>query len=177
MASEPKEVIKKEPSSGELREETPKKRAPTLYAIIAFKLLKGVLFVALAILAYCLSDNDLPREYQSFLHFLRVHPDAKFWSTLAVKVGGLTEVKMLWAAAGIFVYSMFSLIEGIGLLFRVSWAGWLAIGESAFFIPLEIEKMVREFSWTILFVLITNIVIVWYLFKNRDRLFRHHRKG
>jgi len=35
------------------------------------------------------------------------------------------------------VYSLFSLVEGIGLI-SVSWAGWLAIGESAFFIPIEI---------------------------------------
>ena len=37
-----------------------KKRAPTLYAIIAIKLLKGLLFVTLAIVAYTLSDNNLP---------------------------------------------------------------------------------------------------------------------
>jgi hypothetical protein len=51
--------------------DAPKKRAPTLYAIIAFKLLKGLLFVALAIAAYHLSDNDLPAEYRKFLRILR----------------------------------------------------------------------------------------------------------
>ena len=151
-----------------------KKRAPTFYAIIAFKVVKGILFTTLAVVVYCLSDNDLPKEYQHFLHLLRIQPDNKFWSALAIRVGELTEVKLLWAAAGTMVYSLFAWVEGIGLMFRVSWAGWLAIGESIFFIPLEMYDLLRRFSWSILGVLIINIVIVWYLLKNRERLFRHH---
>jgi len=160
-----------------------KKRAPTLYAIIAIKLLKGLLFVALAIVAYTLSDNDLPAEYRNFLHVLRFNPERKFWADLAVQVGQLTEQKVLWTAAGTLIYSMFSLVEGIGLIFRVSWAGWLAIGESAFFIPIEIYELVRQTApgrvrpghpVAVLVILTINIVIVWYLLQNRHRLFRHH---
>ena len=141
------------------------------------------LFVTLAIVAYTLSDNDLPAEYKHFLTQLRVNPERKFWADLAVQVGTLTEANVLWAAAGTLVYSMFSLVEGIGLIFRVSWAGWLAIGESAFFIPIEIYDLVHRrvpdrphpgHTTTILIVLVINIVIVWYLLQNRHRLFRHH---
>ena len=107
-----------------------KKRAPTLYAIILIKLLKGLLFVTLAIVAYCLSDNDLPAEYRHLLQHLRLNPERKFWADLAVQIGQLTEAKVLWAAAGTLVYSLFSLVEAFGLMFRVSWAGWMAIGES-----------------------------------------------
>jgi uncharacterized membrane protein (DUF2068 family) len=160
-----------------------KKRAPTLYAIIAIKLLKGLLFVTLAIVAYTLSDNDLPAEYRDLLHHLRLNPERKFWADLAVQVGQLTEAKVLWTAAGTLVYSLFSLVEGVGLMFRVSWAGWMAIGESAFFIPIEIYELVRRTNpdrprpgheVTVLVILALNIVIVWYLFQNRHRLFRHH---
>jgi uncharacterized membrane protein (DUF2068 family) len=160
-----------------------KKRAPTLYAIIAIKLLKGLLFVTLAVVAYQLSDNDLPADYRNLLQQLRLNPERKFWADLAVQVGNLTERKVLWTAAGTLIYSMFSLVEGIGLMFRVSWAGWMAIGESAFFIPIEIYELVHGtasestrpgHTLTVLIVLFINIVIVWYLFQNRHRLFRHH---
>ena len=153
------------------------KRYPTLYAIIGFKLLKGSLFLTLAIVAYCLSDNDLPYEFGRLLHVLRVHPGNRFFTQLAVKVGQITEVKMLWAAAGTLVYSLFSLVEGVGLIFRVSWAGWLAIGESAFFVPLEVHKLLDDFSWFMVAVTVINIFIVWYLYANRERLFHepHHR--
>lgn len=162
--------------SEQLPSDTPflKKRAPTLYFIIATKLLKFALFAALAITAYTLSDNDLPAEYQGLLRHLKLNPERKFWAQLAVQVGLLTEAKVVWVAAGTLFYSLFSLVEGVGLMFRVSWAGWMAIGESAFFIPIEVHELVRKFTWPVFIILALNIFIVWYLFQNRQRLFRHH---
>lgn len=151
-----------------------KKRAPTLWAIIIFKLLKGSLFVALALVMYTLSDNDLPADYRQLLHILRLNPERKFFADLAIKVGNLTEAKVLWAAAGTLLYSLFSLVEGVGMIFRVGWAGWLAIGESAFFIPIEIFELIHRPRWLVFGILALNIFIVWYLFTNRNRLFRHH---
>jgi len=159
-----------------------KKPAPTLYAIIALKLVKGSLFLALAIFAYTLSDNDLPAEFRNFLHHLRLNPERKFWADLARQIGSITEVNVLWAAAGTLIYSLFSLVEGIGLMFRVSWAGWMAICESAFFIPIEIYELVHRspdpnrhgHPVVVLVILALNIFIVLYLFQNRHRLFRHH---
>jgi len=151
-----------------------KKRAPALYFIIGYKLLKGLLFVAFAIALYTLSDNDLPAELHRLLHFLHLNPERRFWVDLAVAVGGLTEARVLWAALGTFIYSLFSLVEGVGLMFRASWAGWLAIGESAFFIPIEVFELVHHPNWMVLVILALNVFIVWYLFANRHRLFRHH---
>ena len=156
-----------------------KRRAPTLYAIIAIKLLKGVLFFSIAMMAYTLSDNDLPADLQHWLHALRLNPESKFWGDMAKRLGQVTEAGLIKAAAGIFLYSLFSLVEGIGLLFRVSWAGWLAIGESAFFIPIEVYELLHHapgkgHPMVVFVILIINIVIVWYLLKNRSRLFKHH---
>jgi uncharacterized membrane protein (DUF2068 family) len=152
----------------------PKQRAPTLYGIIAIKLLKGLLFLTVAIVAYSLSDNDLPEEYRTLLHELRLNPERKFFSDLAVKIGKITEANVLWVAAGTLVYSLNSLVEGVGLIFRARWAGYMAIGESAFFIPIEVYELLHHFTLTVFIILIINIVIVWYLFANRQRLFRHH---
>ena len=151
-----------------------KKRAPTLYFIIGIKLLKGLLFVSLGIVAYTLSDNDLPAEYRDLLHHLRLNPERKFFADLAIQVGKLTEAKVLWVAAGTLCYSLFSLVEGVGLMFRVRWAGWLAIGESAFFIPIEIHELSTNPTLLVVIILALNVLIVWYLFQNRHRLFRHH---
>ena len=160
-----------------------KKRAPTFWAIIIFKLLKGSLFVTLAITAYTLSDNNLPYEFQRLMHFLqplmdflKVHPANKFFVHLAENVGKLTEADLLWTALGTLIYSSFSLVEGVGMIFRQSWAGWLAIGESAFFVPIEVYELSRpgRFSWGLFVILVLNVLIVWYLFKNRARLFKHH---
>jgi uncharacterized membrane protein (DUF2068 family) len=151
-----------------------KKRAPTLYAIIAIKLAKGLLFVSLAALAYNLADDNLPAEFQHLLQTLRLNPEREFWAELAVKIGHLSESQVLWAAAGTLVYSLFSLVEGVGLIFRISWAGWMAIGESAFFIPIEVYELEHHFTLTVLVILGLNVLIVGYLYRNRHRLFRHY---
>lgn len=165
-----------------------KTRAPTLYGIIVFKLVKGGLFLGLALVLFCLSDNNLSEEWKQFLalpvianilHLLRVHPANKFFTALAAQIAHITQSGMLWAAAGTLGYSLFALVEGIGMSFRVSWAGWMAIGESAFFVPIEIYELTRpgNASLFLFAILITNIVIVWYLFKNRHRLFHHMHHG
>ena len=157
-----------------------KKPAPTLYAIIAIKLAKGLLFVTLALVMWTLSDNDLPSDFQNLLQHLRFNPERKFWADLARQIGELTEAKVLWAAAGTLFYSLFSLVEAVGLMFRVSWAGWLAIGESVFFIPIEIYELVHRreghpgHPMVLVVILGLNILIVWYLLQNRHRLFKHH---
>jgi uncharacterized membrane protein (DUF2068 family) len=154
--------------------EEPLKRAPTLYVIIALKILKGAMFLTLAVAVYALSDNDLPKEFQKVMDWLRIHPGNRFFQMLAAKVANITEIQMIHAAIGTCFYSLFSLVEGFGLMFRVTWAGWLAIGESLFFIPLECRELLKSFSWYMFAVMICNVLIVWYLLANRHRLYHHH---
>jgi uncharacterized membrane protein (DUF2068 family) len=151
-----------------------KQKAPTLYVIIAIKLVKGIVLLLLAMGVYSLSDNNLPDEFRKLLEVLHIDPEKKFFSDLFVKIEKITPANLVWLASGTFLYSLFSLVEGVGLTFRVSWAGWLAIGESAFFVPIEIFELMHGFSWKIFVILLLNIFIVWYLYRNRARLFRHH---
>lgn len=151
-----------------------KKRAPTLYVIILIKLGKGLLFLLLALGVYTLSDNNLPEEFRELLQILHLDPEKKFFTEMAAKLSGITPSNIIWVASGTFLYSLFSLVEGTGLIFRVSWAGWLAIGEAMFFIPLEVFELMHRFSIGVSVILALNVMIVWYLLQNRQRLFRHH---
>jgi len=150
------------------------KRAPTLYIIIGFKLIKGLLLLLLGLGVYTLSDNNLPDAFKSSLQFLHLDPERKFFADLSLRLGNVTEGNMLWLAWGTMIYSLFSLVEGVGLIFRVSWAGWLAMGESVFFIPIEVYDLIHRLTLSIAIILVLNIAIVWYLFQNRHRLFHHH---
>jgi len=166
-------AVAEEHASPAVAAHPPKKAAPTLYVIIAIKLAKGTLLLLIALGVYSLADADLPEVYQSVLKALRVDPERHFFVTLATKISEITPANVYWVAAGTALYSLFSLVEGVGLIFRVGWAGWLAIGESAFFIPIEVHELMRRFSFTLFFILFLNIGIVWYLLQNRHRLFKH----
>ena len=152
-----------------------KARAPTLYAIIAIKLGKGLLLLLLAAGVYSLHDDNLPQEFRQSLQFFHLDPEKAFFTELARKISQITPANLIWIARGTVLYSLFSLVEGTGLIFRVSWAGWLAIGESVFFIPIEIYELMHRYSLSVLVILMINVIIVWYLFQNRQRLFHHHR--
>ena len=151
-----------------------KQRAPTLYLIIVGKLIKGALALALAFGVLKLAGQDLPDLFARLVTWVHLDPENRFLSDISDRLDQITVANVRIVALGTFIYSLFSLVEGIGLIYRVPWAGWLAIGESAFFIPIEVRELVRHPHWFALGVLAFNILIVWYLFANRQRLFRHH---
>jgi uncharacterized membrane protein (DUF2068 family) len=153
---------------------SPKKRAPTLYFIIGIKSLKGLAALLLAVGAYRLTDNDLPDDFQKLLLFLHLDPEKKFFLDLADRVADITPANLKWLAAGSILYALFMLLQAGGLWLRVGWVVWLVIGESAFFVPIEIFELVHHPSWLPLTVLSVNVLIVWYLFANRARIIRHH---
>ena len=152
-----------------------KKRAPTLYLIIVGKLIKGVLSLGLAFGVLKLAKQDLPELFIRLLNWVHLDPENRFLSDIASKLETITPANVRWVALGTFLYSLFALVEGVGLLYRISWAGWLTIGESAFFIPIEIRELLLHPHLYVVVVLAVNILIVWYLFANRHRLFRHHQ--
>ena len=167
-----------------------KKRAPTLYFIVAIKLIKGTLLLLAAVSVYLLAHKDLPDLFDQFIRWMHLDPEGRFFNAISDRLDTVTPGHMHVVASWMFLYSLFLLVGGTGLAFRAKWAIWLAIGESAFFIPIEIFELVRrrlpnppdqphpEFfqhiKINLLIVLALNILIVWYLLQNRKRLFRHH---
>jgi uncharacterized membrane protein (DUF2068 family) len=167
-----------------------KKRAPTLYFIVAVKLIKGALLLLLALGVLSLANKDLPDLFNQFLQWVHLDPERRFFTAIADWLNTITPTNMRAVALGMFLCGSFLMVEGLGLAFRAKWAIWVAIGESAFFIPIEIFELVRHRSPRapsqsrpeffhhpkigLLVVLALNIMIVWYLLQNRKRLFRHH---
>ena len=149
------------------------KKATGLYTIIALKLGKSALLLGLAFGIYSLVDTDLRSELEHFLRWVRVDPEHAFFVALGERLELITPANIRFAASGTFLYGALLVVEGVGLLRRAFWAAWMAIGETAFFIPLEVFELVRHFSRGILVVLLVNVAIVWYLLRNRARLFHH----
>jgi len=163
------------------------KRAPTLYFIIVTKLLKGTLALLLAFGVYHLAGQGLGDFFDRMMRFIHLDPENRFLSDIGTSLDNIQPRNARWFATGTFFYSLFSLVEGVGLMFRVPWAGWMTIGESLFFIPIELYEIARHhelvqrgivppsgFTWKVSVILGLNILIVWYLLQNRARLFKHH---
>ena len=171
-------------------EEKPKP-APTLYFIVAIKLTKGIALLLTAAGIFSLAGKDLSDEFDQFIRWIHLDPEHRFFTNIGDWLDTITAANVRAVALGTLLYGLFLLVGGTGLAFRAKWAIWLAIGESAFFIPVEIFELVRRRlpnlpdqpprtelishpKLGLLIVLAINVLIVWYLLKNRQRLFRHH---
>lgn len=150
-----------------------RKLAPTLYGIVAFKLIRGVLLLMLAMQVYALVGEQLRPHFDEVVTRLRLDPETEFFDRLGDRIDAIKPVSVGWAATGALLYGLLSAGEGIGLAMRARWAGMLVIAESGFFVPLETYALIRKPSLTIAAILILNIAIVVYLHRNRERLFRH----
>jgi uncharacterized membrane protein (DUF2068 family) len=170
---------------------TPKERAPMLYFIVAIKLIKGLALLLLALGVFSLANKDLSDVFDQFLRWVHLDPERSFFQGIGDWLDTITPTNVRVVASGTFLCGLFLLVLGLGLAFRARWAIWLAIGESVFFIPIEIFELVHHRRPGALgqlrpelfphpkiglaIVLALNVAIVWYLLKNRQRLFRHHR--
>jgi uncharacterized membrane protein (DUF2068 family) len=169
----------------------PKKNpAPTLYFIVAIKLTKAVALLLAAAGFFSLVGKDLGDVFDQFLRWVHLDPEHRFFSNIGDWLDTVTPANVRNLANVTLLYGLFLLVGGTGLAFRAKWAIWLAIGESAFFIPIEIFELLRRRlpnlpgqprpelfhhpKVGLLIVLALNILIVWYLLANRKRLFRHH---
>lgn len=149
------------------------KGAAGLYGIITLKLGKSLLLFGITLGIYSLMGDDLRAEFERFLLWVRLDPEHQFFADLGARLQAITPENVRWIASGTLLYGLLLLVESVGMMFRVFWGAWLAIGETAFFIPVEVYHLMREFSIAVFIILIVNMVIVWYLVRNRNRLFHH----
>jgi uncharacterized membrane protein (DUF2068 family) len=177
--------------------QTPKpQRAPTLYLIAGFKLFKGFFLIALAFSTFYVSGKhfELGDAFDNFLRWLHLDPSYRFFNNISERLDTVTSGNLRAIASGTMIYGCFLLAGGTGLALRAGWAIWLAIGEAAFFVPIEVFEIINPHwhtpsttanpvdrapmlphpkAWLVV-VLIVNVIIVAYLYKNRNRLLRHH---
>lgn len=159
-----------------------------MYFIAGAKILKGTLLLLASVGIFSLAGKDLQDLFNQFLHWVHLDPENRFFSNIGDWLDTVTAKNVRVIATGTLIYGLFLTVGGTGLALRAKWAIWLAIGESAFFIPIEIFELAHRrapnpenhphlFSHPktgLAIVLALNVLIVWYLLKNRQRLFRHH---
>ena len=148
-------------------------RAPMLYGISAFKLIRGGILLLLAMQAYALVGEDLRPHFDEAVARLKLDPETEFFDRLGDRVDAIKPSSVGWVATGALLYGILSVAEGLGLAMRARWAGLLVVVESGFFVPVETYALIKDPGLTIVAVLVLNIVIVAYVHRNRERLFGH----
>jgi uncharacterized membrane protein (DUF2068 family) len=139
------------------------KKSTALLAIAAFKLVKGLLLVAVGIGAVKLLHRDLADTVMRWVDILRVDPENRFIHGILTRVLSISPKQLKAASVGTFIYAALLFIEGTGLLLRKRWAEYFTIITTGGLIPLEVFEISRHVTSAKVVVLLVNIAIVVYL--------------
>jgi len=134
-----------------------------LRLIAVFKLVKGLLLLAVGVGALKLLHKDVGEVALRWVNVLRVDPDNRFIHKLLVKLWFVDDRTLERVSAGTFIYAGLLLTEGTGLWLAKPWAKYLTIVLTASLLPLEVYELVKHFSWTKVLVIAVNVAVVWYL--------------
>jgi uncharacterized membrane protein (DUF2068 family) len=143
-----------------------KAKAPAAAGILLigiFKLVKGLLLVAVGVGALKLLHRDVETTVTHWIEILRVDPDNRFLHKLLAKVFSVSPRQLKELSIGTFFYASLLLTEGVGLLMRQHWAEYFTVITTAVFIPLELYEIAHRLTFTRVGVLALNVAIVWYL--------------
>ena len=139
------------------------KKSNTLFLIALFKLVKGILLLAVGIGALRYLHRDLAHSVEHLVNILRVDPENRYVHKLLSRALSVSPRQLKELSIGTFIYSALLLTEGVGLLLRQHWAEYFTIITTAGLIPLEIYELVKHVSLAKIVVLIINAAIVVYL--------------
>jgi len=133
--------------------------------IALFKLLKGVLLIAVGVAALKLLHTNVASLVERWVALLGLEQNSRFVGRALSAAAPLTPNRVRDLIAGSFLYGGLFLTEGIGLWLLKRWAMWFAVIITGSFLPVEIFVLVRHPSAGKVGILAINLALVGYLIR------------
>jgi len=134
-----------------------------LYLIAAFKILKGLLLLAIGFGALRLLNRDVAADLYTWANSFLVDPGNHYVQRLLARLSILNETKLKQLSAATFFYGGLLLTEGTGLTLRKRWAQYFTLLTTATLVPLEFYEILRKATAVKGIVLVLNIAVAAYL--------------
>jgi uncharacterized membrane protein (DUF2068 family) len=133
--------------------------------IALFKLLKGVLLIAVGVAALKLLHEDIASLVESWVAVLGLDQNSRFVGRALSTAAALTPNRVRDLIVGSFLYGGLFLTEGTGLWLLKRWAMWFTVIITGSFLPLEIYELARYPSAGKIGLLAVNLALVGYLIR------------
>jgi len=149
------------------RRNTPMKTSQTrvVRLIALFKLLKGILLIAVGVAALKLLHADIASLVEKWVAVLGLDQNSRFVGRALLTAAALTPNRVRDLIVGSFLYGGLFLTEGTGLWLLKRWAMWFTVIITGSFLPVEIYELVRHPSAGKVGILVINLVLVGYLIR------------
>jgi uncharacterized membrane protein (DUF2068 family) len=133
--------------------------------IALFKLLKGVLLIAVGVAALKLLHTNIASLVERWVALLGLEQNSRFVGRALSAAAALTPNRVRDLIVGSFLYGGLFLTEGIGLWLLKRWAMWFTVIITGSFLPVEIYVLVRHPSAGKVGILAINLALVGYLIR------------
>jgi uncharacterized membrane protein (DUF2068 family) len=145
------------------------RREPGLVLIIGYKLVKGGVWLVLALVILVFMRLGLEDDLLGLAEHLRHH--AHVWSLMLARlVVSAASRRGLWTiVVALIADGCVSLVEGWSLLHGRWWGPWLVVVATGTLLPLEVWSIVRHPHVVRAAVLVANAAIVFYLARKAMR--------
>jgi uncharacterized membrane protein (DUF2068 family) len=131
--------------------------------IAVFKLLKGVLLIAVGVGALKLIHTDITKVVEEWVVRLGLDPGSRYVGRALLKAATFTPNKIKDLGVGSFFYAGLFLTEGTGLWLLKRWAVWFSIIITSSLVPVEVYEIYRRTTALRVLVLLINLAVVGYL--------------
>jgi len=145
------------------KDQTPKERSWTIHIIAGWKLLKGLLLLAVGVKLLTLLDRDVAEWFSDFVARHGIDAENHYVVSIMEKLAGVGNNKLIAFSTGAFLYSGLQFTEGVGLWFEKRWAEVLTVIATSLLVPVEIYEIYERFTWVRVLILIINLFVIWYL--------------
>jgi len=135
----------------------------TLALIAAFKFVKSISLVVLAIILLRLRHPETGAHFREWLGTFPLATGHELIDRAIRALLGMSTHTMGLVAAIALGYAVLYAIAGIGRWINARWAEYLTVVSTSLFIPLEIWQIAAHFTPMKLLALVINIAIVAYL--------------
>jgi uncharacterized membrane protein (DUF2068 family) len=128
-----------------------------------FKLLKGILLIAVGVGAFRMIHSDITDIATRVVTKLGLDPGGRHVGRLLLETANLTPDKIRALGVGSFLYAALFLTEGTGLLMAKRWAEWFSVIITSSLVPFEIYEIYRHPTILKFGALLVNLAFVAYL--------------
>jgi len=137
--------------------------AQVIRLIGLFKLLKGILLIAVGIGAFRMIHSDVTDIATRLVGRLGLDPGGRYVGRLLLETANLTPDRIRALGAGSFLYAALFLTEGVGLWMVKRWAEWFSVIITSSLVPFEIYEIYRHLTILKIVALLVNLAVVAYL--------------
>ncbi len=129
----------------------------------SLKLISGVAALFAGFYAIRFLEHDPAPELERMSIRLGLDPQNRIIHSAITSVTGIDRGKLRAIQAGTFFYAILHTVEGIGLLLRKDWAGYLLVIATSTLVPFEIYEIFRKPTAVRIAVFLLNIALVVYV--------------